>query len=82
MGSMLCKVWRFFSDMLSQVVEFVATALKTIGSAVVDVLGDLLKQAGSALGDIFKASPLVWVALGVGAIWIFGKDEDDGNGNN
>lgn len=55
MGSILCKIWRFFSDLLNQVVEFTANALKTVGSAVVDVLSDLLKEAGSALGDIFSS---------------------------
>lgn len=79
MSSILCKIWRFFSDLLSQVVDFVAGALKTIGTAVVDVLAELLKEAGSALSDIFSASPLVWIALGVGAFMFFGKDDDDGN---
>ena len=80
MSSILCKIWRFFSDLLSQVVEFVANALTTIGTAVVDVLGDLLKEVGTTLGDVFGASPLVWLALGVGAFLFFGKDDDDGNG--
>lgn len=80
MSSILCKIWRFFSDLLSQVVEFVANALTTIGTAIVDVLGDLLKEVGTTLGEVFGASPLVWLALGVGAFFLFGKDDDDGNG--
>lgn len=80
MSSVLCKIWRFFSNILSAIVGFTAESLKTIGSAAVDVLAELFKEAGDALGSIFSSSPLVWVALGIGAVLLFGKDKDDDNG--
>lgn len=77
MGDIICKIWRFLSDMLGQVVDFVAGALTTIGTAVVDVLSDLLQAAGGAIGDIFSANPMLWVGLvGVGLWWLFSDDEE------
>lgn len=80
MSSVLCKIWRFFSNILSAIVSFTAESLKTIGSAAVDVLSDLFKEAGKALGGVFSSSPLVWLALGVGAFFLLGKDKDDDYG--
>lgn len=78
MGDILCKIWRFLANILNQVVDFVAKALTTIGTAVVDVLSDLLQAAGSAIGDIFSANPLLWVGiLGLGAWWLLGSGDDE-----
>lgn len=78
MGDILCKIWRFLSDILTQVVDFVANALTTIGTAIVDVLSDLLQAAGSAIGDIFSANPVLWLAVGgVAAWWLFGGSGDE-----
>lgn len=78
MREIICKIWRFFSDMLGLVVDFVAGALTTIGTAVVDVLSDLFQAAGSAIGDIFSTNPLLWAGVvGVGLWWLFSGDEKE-----
>ena len=64
--------------MLGLVVDFVAGALTTIGTAVVDVLSDLFQAAGSAIGDIFSTNPLLWAGVvGVGLWWLFSDDEKE-----
>lgn len=77
MREIICKIWRFLSDMLGLVVDFIAGALTTIGTAVVDVLSDLLQAAGSAIGDIFSTNPLLWMGvIGVGLWWLFSDNEE------
>lgn len=77
MREIICKIWRFLSDMLGLVVDFVAGALTTIGTAVVDVLSDLFQAAGRAIGDIFSTNPLLWAGVvGVGLWWLFSDNEE------
>lgn len=52
MGSLLCKIWRGVLRIFTQVVEAVATTLKVVGTAVVDVLSEVASAVGSAIfGD-------------------------------
>lgn len=79
MGKLLCKLFRFILNIFTRVVEFVAEAVKLIGTAVVDVLGDLLEAGGNAVSKLF-GSPGGLVLLGIGAyllIGMFGKDDDN-----
>lgn len=73
MSNLLCKLFRFFLNMFEQVVSVVASALKTIGTAAIDVLDDLLTSASDALG-------LPKLALFAGAgllLWFFMTGDDD-----
>lgn len=81
MGKILCKIFRFLADVFSKLVEFVATTIKTIGNAVVDVLSELFQAAGSALGDIFKSSPLFWLGGGLLLWYLMSGKEDEGDSN-
>lgn len=75
MSNLLCKLFRFFLSMFEQVVNVVASALKTIGTAAIDVLDDLLTSASDALG-----LPKLALLAGAGLLlWLFmtGDDEDE-----
>lgn len=78
MGDLLCKLWNFILEIFGQVVDFVASALTTVGTAIVDVLGELLQSAGGALSDLFSASPVFTLGLlALGAWWLFGGKDDE-----
>lgn len=78
MGDLLCNLWNFILEIFGQVVDFVSSAVTTVGTAVVDVLGDLLQSAGSALSDLFSASPVFTLGLlALGAWWLFGGKDDE-----
>lgn len=73
MSRLLCKLFRFLLNMFEQVVTVVASALKTIGTAAIDVLDDLLTTASNALG-------LPKLALFAGAgllLWLFMASDDE-----
>lgn len=79
MGKLLCKLFRFILNVFTRVVEFVAEAVKLIGTAVVDVLGDLFEAGGNAISKLF-GSPGGLVLLGIGAyllVNLFGEDDED-----
>lgn len=71
----LCKLFRFVLNVFTQVVDVVASAVKVIGGAAVDVLTDLLSSVGNMLG--IDGSTLMWIALGVGAYFLFSGSDDD-----
>ena len=78
MGKLLCKLFRFILNVFTRVVEFVAEAVKLIGTAVVDVLSDLFEAGGNALSKVFS-SPGGIVLLGIGAYLLvnfLGKDDE------
>lgn len=78
MGDLLCKLWNFVLEIFGQVVDFVASALTTVGTAIVDVLGELLQSAGGALSDLFSASPVFTLGLlALGAWWLLGGKDDE-----
>lgn len=81
MGKILCKIFRFLADVFGKVVEFVASAIKTIGHAVVDVLSELLVAAGDAIGDIFSSNPLLWIGGGLLLWFLLGSKGDKENTN-
>lgn len=71
--SLLCKLFKFLLNVFTQIVEVVASAVKTIGTAVVDVLSDLVESAGNALfgGNGF----LTLLLVGGGLYFLFGRDK-------
>lgn len=78
MGDLLCKLWNFVLEIFGQVVDFVSSALTTVGTAIVDVLGELLQSAGGALSDLFSASPVFTLGLlALGAWWLLGGKDDE-----
>lgn len=79
MPSFICKIFNLVLRLLTNVVDFVASVVTTIGSAVVDVLGDLVETTADALFGGSKT--LVW--LGVGALafwWLSSRDDDEPTG--
>lgn len=59
------------------------TASATVG-AIGEAAGDAAEAVGSAVGDVvsgategvfsaLSSSPIFWIALGIGAFWLFGK---------
>lgn len=77
MRKFLCKVFKFLLDLVSQLVDLIANTLIKIGTAAVEVLSEVAGAVGSAI----TKSPLVWAAVGVGALFLlpklFGSAEDD-----
>lgn len=78
MRDLLCKLWNFVLEIFGQVVDFVSSVLTTVGTAIVDVLGELLQSAGGALSDLFSASPVFTLGLlALGAWWLLGGKDDE-----
>lgn len=88
-GEVLCKLWRFVLGVATAVVEGVAGLLKTVGKAVISLLGDLADEVlgegglfdklfGSTGGKILLAIGAVWIASKMG---LFGSDDDDDDQN-
>lgn len=78
----VCKIFRFVLDLFGNVVDFVAGAVTVIGTAIVDVLSDLIVAASEGIGSIFGSNPLLWGALLIGAAYFLlgGSDDDKDNG--
>lgn len=75
MRGFLCKIWQFFLNVFTDIVNAVAQALAVIGTAVVDVLSQAAEAVGKALG--INGSTVMWIALGLGAYFLLGGSEDE-----
>lgn len=75
MRGLFCKIWQFLLNVFTDIVNAVAQALATIGTAVVDVLSQVADAVGDALG--ISGSTFLWIALGLGAYFLFGGDDDE-----
>lgn len=75
MRGFLCKVWQFFLNVFTNIVNAVAQALTVIGTAVVDVLSQVAEAVGDALG--INGSTVMWIALGLGVYFLFGRSDDE-----
>lgn len=80
MGGLLCKIFRFVLNIFEQVVSVVASAVKTIGTAAVDVLSELAHAVGDAAAGLFSGNGLLGLLLAGGVLWMLmgSKDEDNG----
>lgn len=76
MGSLWCKLWNFFLQMFTNVVNAIAYAIKTVGTVAIELASDLIKTASSAIGGLL-GSPVSLLLLGVGAYFLFARKEDD-----
>lgn len=78
MGGFLCKIFRFILNIFEQVVTVVASAVKTIGTAAVDVLSDLAHSVGDAASGLFSGGGFLGLLVVGGALWMLlgSKDED------
>lgn len=77
MGRILCKIFRFILNIFEQVVRVVASAIKTIGMATVDVLSDLAHAVGDAAAGLFSGSGLLGLLIAGGALWMLMGFEDE-----
>lgn len=79
MSGILCKIFRFILNVFSQIVTVVASAIKILGEAVVDVLSDLIQNVGDAAGKLFNGSGLLGLAVvGILGYFILSGDDEDG----
>lgn len=78
MPSWLCKLFRFLLNVAEITIETIASAIKTVGNAVWDVLESVVEGVGGVLDGIFSSPTLL---LGIGAVALFfllkGKDDDE-----
>lgn len=83
MGGFLCKIFRFVLNIFEQVVTVVASAVKTIGTAAVDVLSDLANAVGDAASGLFSGSGIFGLLVIGGTLWMLlsTKDEDKQESN-
>lgn len=75
MRGFLCKIWQFFLNVFTDIVNAIAQALAVIGTAVVDVLSQVAEAVGKTLG--INGSTVMWIALGLGAYFLFGSSDDE-----
>lgn len=67
----ICKVFGFVLRLFTKVVNAIAEAVRVIGTATIDVLGDL---TDAVLGSF---NPLIWIGLGLGLLWLLNGDEKE-----
>lgn len=77
MGGLLCKIFRFVLNIFGQVVDVVASAIKTIGTATVDVLSELSSAVGDAVSGLFSGSGILGLLVIGGALWMLMGSEDE-----
>lgn len=75
--SILCKIFNWILNIFGQVVDFVASAVSTIGVALVDVLSTLANAVGDALFGGGTGSLVLLLGLGAAMWFVFGGDDDD-----
>lgn len=73
--NILCKIFRFILNIFEQVLDVIVSALVMLGTAIVDVLGDLAAEVGGALG--LSGGSVLWLALGGFALWFLLKDDKE-----
>lgn len=71
--SILCKIFRFSLAIFKQVINTIAEAVKTVGTAVIDVLDDLILGTG---GSIVSKLGL-FLLVGAGAYFFLTRDDDE-----
>lgn len=76
--NLVCKLFRFILDIFEGVVTVVASALKTVGSAVVDVLSDIWDHT---LGSGNLSGILIGAGL-LGLVYFMLTKEEDKKPNN
>lgn len=66
MRKYLCDIFSFLLDLFKQIIDVVAETLVYLGTAIVDVLSEILSAASSGL----LSSPLGILVIGVAAWWL------------
>lgn len=84
MGNAICKLWTFLLNLLSNAVEAVAFALKTVGEVVIPILGELGQvisdTVGGTFGGLFSGgSLLLWAGVGLFLYVQLSKDGENAN---
>lgn len=67
MRKLICKIFKFLLSLASQLIDVVANTLIAIGTAAVEVLGEV----AGAVGDTFMKSPFGILVLAVSAYFAF-----------
>lgn len=80
MRKIWCKLWNLILNTLSDAVNAVAFALKTVGEVAVEVLGAAADAVGGAISSIFGGSNLlVWAGVGIFAYMLLTKKDENGS---
>lgn len=77
----ICKLFQFLANMFGVVVEAVATAVKVLGAAAVDILSELATNIGDALG-LSGSSVLLIAGIGVLAYFMLTPSSDRESSSN
>lgn len=77
----ICKLFQFLANMFGAVVEAVATAVKTVGAAAVDILSEIATSIGDALG-LNGFSVLLIAGIGVLAYFMLRPSPDRESSSN
>lgn len=75
MPSIICKIYRFFLNLFDMTIKAIASAIKTIGEATVDILSSTAEALGEALG--ISGSSVLWIAALIGGFILVTSSEDE-----
>lgn len=67
MRKLICKIFQFLLSLASQLIDVVAKTLIAIGTAAVEVLGEV----AGVVGDAVMKSPFGFAILAVGAYLVY-----------
>lgn len=73
MRKYLCDIFSFLLDIFKQIIDVVAETLVYLGTAIVDVLSEMLSSVSSGL----LSSPLGILVVGVAAWWLLSMIPDE-----
>lgn len=68
----ICKLFNFILAIFDAILTVVVSALTSLIGAAFTVLEAVLDGATGLL-----SSPIMWIALGLGAWWLLGGDDDE-----
>lgn len=76
MRNLWCKLWSWFMNIIDDIGDAVAHALKKAGTVAADLLTTIASGVGNAVGSIFGGSNfLVWLGVGVFAYFVLTKED-------
>lgn len=75
MTKLWCKIWNFFLNMFTSVIEGVGMLLKTVGTVLVDVLGGVTGAVGKVLG--IPGGMVSWLLIGGGCYLLLKSQSDE-----
>lgn len=83
MTKLWCKLWNFFLNIFTSVVDGIGYALSTVGTVLVETLGAVLEAGGEVIGGLFGSTGglMTLALLGFGAYLLLKPSDREGNGD-